>query len=181
MPRASINIRVKGAHEIRLSEEGFRRRRRGEILHLALSFVKTAEDLPRLTTYVKKALVLLGEKFSSWDLTAEFVRPLEHLFSLPEARIFFTPAAKEIFRERSILLPWKEANGKQVLRPDRMVLFEDRVVVVDFKSELSTSADVHDEYREQVKNYAQIAERLFGLPAEGYLLFILTPKVEKVY
>ena len=181
MPRASINIRVKGAHEIRLSEEGFRRRRRGEILHLALSFVKTAEDLPRLSTYVKQALVLLGEKFSSWNLTAEFVHPLEKLFSLPQARLFFSQAAKEIFRERSILLPWKEGNGKQVLRPDRMVLFKDRVVVVDFKSELPSSADVHGEYRKQVKTYAQIAEHLFGLPAEGYLLFILTPKVEKVY
>lgn len=181
MPRATVNIRVKGPHEIRLSEDGIRKRRRGEILHLALSFVKTTEDIPKLSTYVKRALVLLGEKYSSWDLEVELVCPLKEVLLLPEAELFFSPKAREIFRERSILLPGKEGSGKQVFRPDRMVLFEDRVVVVDFKSEVPASASLHDEYRNQVKNYVQLAQSLFGLPAEGYLLFIAGPKVKKVY
>lgn len=179
MPRATVNVRVKGPFRLEPYEDSLRKRRRGEILHLALSFVKTREDLPRLGTFVKRALVLLGEKYAAWNLKEDLIRPLEEVLSHDEAELFFSPAAKEIFCERSIIPPAREGK-REVFRPDRMVLFEDRVVVVDFKSE-EPAPSLLEDYRAQVKNYAGLARELFGLPAEGYLLFLAGPRVEKVF
>lgn len=179
MPRATVNVKVKGPLGLGPYEDSLRKRRRGEILHLALSFVKTREDLPRLGTFVKRALALLGEKYSAWNLEEDLIRPLEEVLSHDGTELFFSPEAKEVFCERSILLPAKEGK-REVFRPDRMIVFEDRVVVVDFKSE-EPAPSLLEDYRAQVKNYAELARELFGPPAEGYLLFLAGPRVEKVF
>ena len=176
MLRAKPELKIRGAHEIRFSKDGFRKRRRGEVLHLALSYVRTVEDILLLNTYVRRALALLGEKPSFWNLEEDFVKPLERLFSLEKTQLLFSPEAKGVYCERSILMP----QSKQVLRPDRMVLFEDQVLVVDFKSEEPSSEEIYEEYCQQVKNYTEVAGSLFRLPARGYLLFVLTPKVEEI-
>ena len=180
MPRANINVRIKNSSEVHVSEERFRARRRGEILHLALSFVRSVDDVSHLNTHVIQAMAIMGEKPSRWNLENDFIRPLKRVFSLPEVEKLFSPKAKEVLNERSILLPSKGDDGGRVLRPDRMVLFDDRVLVVDFKSEIPGDAGAYDEYRRQVKAYTKVVRLLFSLPAEGYLLFIVTPKAEKV-
>ncbi len=177
MPRATI--RIRSSDNIEINVESIRRRRRGEILHLALSCIKSLEETTSLETIVLKALSSFGEKPYFWDIENDFLRPLQRVFKLPEVQKFFSPDAKEIYRERCILA----VDGKgsfQVFRPDRIIVFDDQVIVVDFKSEIPSSIEIHNKYRDQIARYVRIVSKIFSLPTQGYLLFLLVPQVEKV-
>ena len=179
MPHKRVELMFRGAYELRLSPEGRRKRRQGEIFHLALSFVRDERDRPHLPLFVRRALALLGEKAPPAE-QERLGQHLEAIFDLPEAKLFFSPQAQEVFNERDILLPWSEGNKKQVLRPDRVVLFKDRAVVIDFKSETELSEEIRAQYHAQVRHYARLVKRLFSRPTEGYLLFVLGPRAERV-
>ncbi len=172
------HIRVKHREDIPFIEEDFRKRRRGEILHLTLSFIKTKEEVKKLPFYVRKAIFLSGEKPISWNLKEDFVKPLEKLFALSEINLFF-PAPSEnvkILRERSFL------SGIKAFRPDRVILYPEFVVVVDFKTHYPSEKEEEtlEIYQNQVCDYMKIVSQVFKLPAQGYLLFIGPPKVEKI-
>ncbi|MCX7822733.1 MAG: hypothetical protein N2260_04725 [Syntrophobacterales bacterium] len=174
MSHPIIRTRVGWPYSIELTGEWLRKRRRGEIFHLALSFINTREDKDKLEIYIKRALAMLGERSSCWKIKEDLLLPLERIFLLPEAEFIFSPEALQVFREKDILY------RVRTFRPDRMVLFDDRVVVVDFKSEFPNADKIYREYRGRIKVYSRLAKSIFHRPSEGYLLFIEESKVERV-
>ncbi len=177
MPRATI--RIRSSDDLGINIESIRKRRKGEVLHLALSCIKTLEETKFLEKVVLKALSFFGEKPHFWDIENDFIKPLQKVFKLPQVQKFFSPEVKEIYRERSILA-LNEKGVFQVFRPDRIIVFDDQVIVVDFKSERPFSSEILNKYRNQMARYVTIVSKIFNLPTEGYLLFLLVPQVEKV-
>ena len=155
-----------------------KRRKKGEILHLALSFIKTKEEAEKLPFYVKKAIFIKGEKPTNWDLEKDFVKPLEKLLSLPDADLFFPKLTKgiKVLRERSFL------SVAKAFRPDRVIIYPEFAVVVDFKTHPPSEEEreIFEIYQKQVYDYTKIVSQVFKCPVYGYLLFIEPPKVEKV-
>jgi len=174
----STTIKIRTSQEILLSEEAFRKRRQGEILHFAVSKIKTLNDIKHLRKFVLQALAFLGESPSLWNIERDFVQPLKNIFDLKEAKIFFSPKAREILCEAQILLP-KGSYSSFVLKPDRIVIFEDKALVIDFKS-TKGPIRLYQEYVVQMKNYIKVVKDLFNLPTEGYLFFIFDLKVETI-
>ncbi len=151
---------------------------RGEILHLSLSFIRDVDDISNIEDFVRRALSMMGEREDNWNVEKQFLKPLKRFFSVDDVKQFFQPEAVEVLTERNLIVP--DGGSIRVLRPDRIVVFRDRVVVVDFKSTRPFSKDVAERYRSQVAEYVNVCRSVFSLPSEGYLAFIEPPCVEPV-
>ncbi len=178
MSRISLEVKV-GRVLAPSYGEGLDARKKGEVIHLALSFVDTVEDFGRVDLFVKRAVSILGWGTEPWDLEEEFVCPIKRALSLPEALPFFSKDARLVLKERDFLFP-NPGSEPIVLRPDRVVVYGKKALVVDYKMSPPTSKEVKDLYRDQVRRYMEVVERTFGLPVEGYLFYILTPEVLRV-
>ena len=110
---------------------------KGKLIHEILSLIETAGDL---TKAVKR--IETDGKINSVE--AEKIKTeLAELFVDPEVKSWFDGTYR-VVNERNILTG---ANGLK--RPDRIMIGEDRVVVVDYKSGENES----DNYKYQLRSY----------------------------
>jgi len=172
-------IKLRHTEEIPLTEEEFLKKRRGEILHLALSFITYKEDMKDLLSHLRRALAFFGEREELWQIKEDLLPTLESVFSLKESELFFpslrSPLALfvKILKERSFFA------GNRIFRPDRVIIYPEKAVVVDFKSHLSDKA-IQETQTVQVEGYCRIVSRVYKKPAEGYLLYLQPLILKKV-
>ncbi len=168
-----------GSHLVRLrplkdpfeSGSDYRSRVKGRLLHQALYYALTNEDLKRPETLVKKAFYSLGEPMGSWDIENDFLAPLVALSSMDGVERLFPPSGVSmVFREREFLVPGHDGRF-QILRPDRVVVFEDRAIVVEFKTE-GRGDSIYRRHEKQIKTYQGVVQKFFGLPVSSYLLYL---------
>ena len=168
-----VKLRIRDSIPL---EETIASRKRGDILHRALSLVRDLNDRERAGTLVRKAIILEGERPEAWN-AEELRRELEAVLEAEWAKKVF-PNQGESLTEQAILLP--EEPGVTV-RPDRMVCLEGKVMVVDYKSKRPSSEKLLQRYKEQVRRYLEAAKEALGAEeVEGYLLFIADNVLEKV-
>jgi RecB family exonuclease len=67
------------------------------------------------------------------------------------------------------------ASDGSTLRPDRVIVREDCVVVVDYKTGKESR-----KHAEQVNHYKSQLQNIYNLPVEGYLLYTTVPKIVAV-
>ncbi|HSF53152.1 MAG TPA: UvrD-helicase domain-containing protein [Algoriphagus sp.] len=94
---------------------------------------------------------------------------LEGLFANPVFAGWFEGEGI-LLAEQGILLP----GGKQK-RPDRIILREHESVIVDFKT-----GEEFEKYRNQVREYMTLVQKLTQKPVKGYLCYLETGKIETV-
>jgi len=127
--------------------------RRGKELHEVLALVGTTDNK------------LLGVDSS------EKIKFLEELFSKKKLGFLFDPNAG-IFTEKEIV----DAEGR-TKRIDRLIVKEDEVSVVDYKS--GRIADDH--YHQQVKGYMDAVGEMYpGRAVRGFLLYLESLELEEV-
>ncbi len=168
------NITVKKRCEDYSSIQHMRSRRRGEIIHLILSLTDVLKSDLDIELFTKKALGIMGEKLENWALDRDFIEPISKFLGLPEIELFSGENAIKVFREKSILV--KEGNQFEILRPDRFLVYSDKIVVVDFKSDIPMETPY--KYITQVKKYCEILKVIYNKPVHGYIAYIPIPKVE---
>ncbi|WP_420592815.1 UvrD-helicase domain-containing protein [Robiginitalea biformata] len=130
----------------------------GNTLHLALSLIRTAADLPGVIPR------LVGEGLLPAEEKESLARLLEQVVRHPELAPYFEEGA-EIYNERDIIL-----RNKVILRPDRLVIQEGRAVIIDYKT--ARPAPGH---RDQLRGYASAIEEM-GLKIDRALLVYITDK-----
>ncbi len=183
MRQEKLSVRITHSGDMVFSEELQKKQRRGNILHLAISFIKTLKEINQVKGAVIKAMALLGEKPSLWNIEEEFVNPLKSILKNPECSEIFSPEAEEVLREKSIVLPGtrNEIFENKLVRPDRIVVLKDKIIVVDFKSIDPESSSVLKQQKAQVTNYSRTVGQIFNQKSvEGYLLYILSGNLIKV-
>jgi ATP-dependent exoDNAse (exonuclease V) beta subunit len=183
MSARSPNIAIR-RHPLALIDEPERIRatRRGEIVHCALDALGSpgsprqagaADARPPergIERAVAQAFAFLDLDRTGWNIEQDFVRPIAQAFGLPRFSAWFDPAARSL-REAEI----RDADGK-VLRPDRVIVHDDRIEVVDFKA-----GKREDAHREQVATYVALLEAIFeGRSVEGYIVYMDEPAVVRV-
>ncbi len=169
--RIDFNWNLEGIN-VKNIKNSLEQRKRGTILHLALSMVDRKSGIDNFKKLIEKALVIKGEKPQEWNCD-ELAKMLERAVDT----FFFSDDAIEIYKEREILIPM--GKGFEVLRPDRIVFFRDKVVIVDFKISRPTQ-EVGKIYRDQVIKYTKAIKSLTNKPAKGYLLYIEEAVYEEV-
>jgi ATP-dependent helicase/nuclease subunit A len=133
---------------------------KGKLIHEILSLIVTTDDLPMAL----KRMEAEGKIGS--DEAGKMAIELTELLADPEVKPWFDGTYR-VVNERSILTG---ANG--IKRPDRIMIGEDRVVVVDYKSgELES-----DNYKYQLRTYIRELKNCGFENVSGYIWYTKTNK-----
>ena len=146
--------------------ERVRLAQRGEIIHRALFFLDHYTGREDIKQALLRAFAFEGVDQARWAIERDFLNPLWAALSLAEVRPWFAQGIKNL-REAEVI----DAQG-ELHRIDRLIIEENELQVIDFKV-----ARREEGHREQVAIYQRIAEAVFRLPAQGYLLYIDEPAV----
>ncbi|MDR1102622.1 MAG: UvrD-helicase domain-containing protein [Tannerella sp.] len=141
-----------------------RQRRYGVLMHELLSGIRTAADI-RSAVAVKEA----GGEISKEE-AVEWVDRLERLLSKPEVKKWFDGSMR-VLNEAEILFD----NGKS-RRPDRVMMADDCIYVVDYKSGEQKDA----RYRRQINNYCELIRRMDFRRVNGYLWYVELDEIDEV-
>lgn len=133
------------------------KRQHGLRLHLLLSRLRTADDIPAVAS--QAAAEGLGDSAKAIE------RALSECLSQEGAREWFTPDW-HVLNERTILTTDSQGNPQR-WRPDRVITNNRRTLVIDYKTGFP-----RPEHREQVRTYMQLLSRMGYPHVEGRLWYI---------
>lgn len=141
----------------------------GRLLHTLFSAIETEDDIEDSISQ------LVFEGIIGESETEEDIRELtRHAFSLPQIKDWYSGSWK-LFNECEII--WQENGELRTRRPDRVMMRNDEIVVVDFKF-----GKTNKKYNKQVEGYMQLLARM-GYPSQnikGYLWYVKENKIEVV-
>ena len=140
---------------------------RGRMLHTLFSAIETAEDIdPAFERLIFEGVIGSNEK-------AEEIREVAHkAFSSPEIQDWYS-GEWTLFNECAII--YKEKGALQTRRPDRVMMKDGQVVVVDFKF-----GKENLQYNKQVKGYMQLLTKMGYKNITGYLWYVDEGLIVKV-
>ncbi|WP_195660071.1 exodeoxyribonuclease V subunit beta [Bacteroides nordii] len=155
---------IKGIEE---EESDDRFINRGRLLHTLFSAIETEKDID---TAIER---LIFEGVIGSRKVEEEIREVTHkAFSMPEIQEWYS-GRWQLFNECAII--YKEDGVLQTRRPDRVMMQNGQVVVVDFKF-----GKPNKKYNKQVQGYMQLLTRMGYSNISGYLWYVDESKIEKV-
>uniref|UniRef100_A0AB33JCG6 DNA 3'-5' helicase n=1 Tax=Prevotella sp. GTC17260 TaxID=3236796 RepID=A0AB33JCG6_9BACT len=144
----------------------------GNILHKLFSAINTYEDIPQVLNQLEMEGILGTEKGS---FTRERIATLiNKRFELPIIKEWFSKRWKP-FNECNILRYNQLTNMVEVRRPDRVIIHDNTVIVVDFKFGVYRS-----EYEQQIKEYITLLTDMGYTNIKGYLWFVYSNQIKEV-
>jgi ATP-dependent helicase/nuclease subunit A len=135
----------------------------GRIMHEVFSLISVPEDIGDAVS----RLVIEGK--IPENQTEVLVKKISRLISSPEVTEWFDNSSV-ILKERDILLP-----SGSTKRPDRIVLKNDRAIIVDFKFGVEKPG-----YIAQVSNYRNLMHEMGYKKVEAYLWYVDNNKIISV-
>ncbi len=151
---------IKGVNE---GESEDRFINRGRLLHTLFSAIETEKDID---TAIER-LVFEGV-IGSREMEEEIREVTHKAFSMPEIQDWYS-GRWQLFNECSII--YKEDGVLQTRRPDRVMMQDGQVVVVDFKF-----GKPNKKYNRQVQGYMQLLKRMGYGNVRGYLWYGPLPR-----
>ena len=136
----------------------------GIVLHNLLSAVRTGDELEAAVKKTVAAGILSPEE------AGRSLGLLKTRLDEVSSRHWFDGSA-EIFSELPV---FDNVNGEEY-RPDRVMVFADRVEIVDYKF-----GEESPKYRSQVRRYVDLYRRMGYKNVEGWLWYVTEGRLEKV-
>lgn len=141
--------------------------REGQLLHNLFSFIHTSDDIPSAISRLRMEGIIES------DLHEKQIHKLtEWALGHPMVKEWFSGKWK-LYNECAIL--FHKDEELQVRRPDRVMMKEDKVVVVDFKFGNPSPA-----YQEQVREYINLLKEMGHKHVQGYLWYIYKNVLEEI-
>jgi ATP-dependent helicase/nuclease subunit A len=138
---------------------------RGVLLHKALSYIKDSSE-----TEISSALNRLHlQGYITSEQLPWLEKELREIILTGEAADWFKPGSK-VMNENDIIMP-----GGLVYRPDKVILKNDKAVIIDFKSGIKLK-----EHEDQLKQYGKILFDMGYKNIEMYLYYLTEKKIIKV-
>ncbi|NDV59752.1 exodeoxyribonuclease V subunit beta [Bacteroides sp. 519] len=155
---------IQGIEE---ADSDFRFLDRGRMLHTLFSWIKSINDIgPAIEQLIFEGVI--GSKEQE-----EEIRNITHkAFSLPAVQDWYS-GEWHLFNECAII--YKENGMMQLRRPDRVMMKDGRVVVVDFKF-----GKPQKQYRKQLLEYMDLLNRMGYTNIEGYLWYVDKELIEQI-
>jgi ATP-dependent exoDNAse (exonuclease V) beta subunit len=142
---------------------------RGQLLHTLFSAIETTADIdPAIDRLCFEGII--GSRQSE----AEIRTLARRAFSLPQIADWYS-GNWQLFNECDII--WQEAGELHTRRPDRVMMRDGAIVVLDFKF-----GKPHRRHAEQVQSYLSLLTRM-GYPPEqmnGYLWYVDADRLEPI-
>ncbi len=137
-------------------------------LHEAFIKIKSRKDIP-------KAIQLLEfEGVISPKESNEIIESVEKIIALPELNLLFEEGL-QVDNQREILL-----NGADAQCPDRVVLKDGIVHIIDYKTGTSNDQNKHERNARQVRNYGKLYRQMGYEKIEMMLVYLETSEVVRV-
>jgi ATP-dependent exoDNAse (exonuclease V) beta subunit len=137
-------------------------------LHEAFIKIKTRKDIP-------KAIQLLEfEGVVSPKESEEIIELVERIINLPELKALFEEGL-QVDNQREILL-----NGVDAQCPDRVVMKDGVVHIIDYKTGTSQDQNKHEKNARQVRNYGKLYRQMGYENIELMLVYLETSEVVRV-
>jgi ATP-dependent helicase/nuclease subunit A len=163
-PRGRLRLRTGGTipdDDLKLEEPGGRAY--GIMMHELLSRVITDEDVDAAVSHVCEAGLL---PVTSRDMIAERVRSI---ISSETVREWFDGSC-DVRTEATVILP-----GGAARRPDRVMICDDTVTVVDYKF-----GEPSDRYRKQAASYRDMMRQMGYPMVKSWLWYVEKDVIEEV-
>jgi ATP-dependent exoDNAse (exonuclease V) beta subunit len=135
----------------------------GNLFHEIMSKINSISDVNKVLNEYR----LAGKITEKEEI--ELSNSINKIISQKECQLFFSEEVM-IKIEAALLL----TNGS-VLRPDRVVYFEDKVAVLDYKT-----GEANEHHHAQIYSYVNTISETTPLPVEGFLYYLDEFKLEKV-
>jgi len=167
-PPAPAQFPFSAVEDLNLEE-----RRRGEFIHRVLSFVDTLDENTEseLERIIQRVNHEMKTDYSPEAMKKSLLEFLNH----QEVSPYFKPFQGTVIKKEQ---DFSDARGN-LFRMDRVIVEEDRVSVVDYK----TGADKEAEkvYVSQLKNYTRILKDIYpGRKVEGVMAYVDLKEMIKV-
>lgn len=162
--RKFLNIRKRGEDFFSRESKQQRGINKGKLIHEILSLIETSADLGKAVKRVETEGKIGAQE------AGKMVEELTGLLNDPEVKSWFDGTFR-VVNERSILTG---LNGLK--RPDRIMIGDDRVVVVDYKSGETES----DKYKYQLLSYIRELKNCGYRNISGYIWYTRSNKRVKV-
>jgi ATP-dependent exoDNAse (exonuclease V) beta subunit len=158
-----LNLRKRNEHFFVADELASTKINKGRIFHEVLARISSTADVePAVNELVFRGLVQSSEG-------EQMMQQLHELVTDPEVKTWFD-GSYHVLNERSLL------TGKELKRPDRIMLNDEEVIVVDYKS----GEKELDKYHSQVRSYVNELKRCGYSNVSGYIWYTQTNKRVKV-
>ena len=142
--------------------------RQGQLLHTLFASIDTREDLPSAIERL-----LFEGVIESAEKAEEIRKVAERALSLKEVKDWYS-GEWTLYNECSII--YNDEQGKmQTRRPDRVMMKDDEVVVVDFKF-----GKKKPEYSTQVREYMSLLSEMRYTDIKGYIWYVYSGELENV-
>ncbi|CAH0995839.1 ATP-dependent helicase/nuclease subunit A [Emticicia aquatica] len=141
---------------------------KGNKVHSAFAKIKTKNDVP------KAIQSLEFEGIISQKEGTEISEAIEKVINLPELAPLFEEGL-QIENEREIIVP----NG-EMQRPDRVVIKDGIVHIIDYKTGKSTDPKLQEKYARQVRSYAKLYQQMGYENVAMMLVYLETNEVVRV-
>jgi len=132
----------------------------GKLLHECLALLDVSDHAERIIDRV-----LAGGSHST-EHKNKLLLDIQKVMETPHSQAWFD-SKNRIFREQELV-----ASSGETMRPDRVVVMQDKVIVIDYKSGAENK-----KHHEQVESYKHELFKLYELPVEGYLLYTEGPTI----
>jgi ATP-dependent exoDNAse (exonuclease V) beta subunit len=140
---------------------------RGSILHQLFSTIRTKADIePSIQSLMAEGII--GGIISEEEIRQE----VKQAFSLPEVQPWYD-GSWQLFNECEII--WMTEDGIQQRRPDRVMLRNNEMIVVDFKFGKPKSS-----HERQVQTYIHLLSRMGYQNITGYLWYVDEKLIKKI-
>lgn len=140
---------------------------RGRLLHTLFSAIRMEEDIDAAIER------LIFEGVIGTHEAEEEVRTLTRkAFTLPQVKDWYS-GRWQLFNECAII--YQEKGVLQTRRPDRVMMQDNQVVVVDFKF-----GKPNKKYNKQVQEYVQLLTRMGYSNITGYLWYVAEESIELI-
>lgn len=142
--------------------------RQGQVMHKLFSMIGTSKDIPVAIARLRMEGIIESDKHA--EQTLKLVNwALKH----PQAKEWFTDQWT-LYNECAILHR-NEKGEMKTYRPDRVMMKDGVVIVVDFKF-----GKPDTEYNRQVKNYMNLIQKMGYGQVSGYLWYVFNNKLEEI-
>ncbi len=141
----------------------FTERERGEIVHALMERINSPQDVVEVFAHISTTKL-------NRDDCQRLIHNLKAIFSQEQVLECYSDKAL-ILNESEII--YKENGITKILRPDRVVLLEDKIVVIDYKT-----GNKRKEYQAQVNTYARFLEPIYLKKARKMIFYLDLGEVE---
>ena len=158
-----VKLRNSGEDFLIRGEQSSSTKNKGKIIHQILASVNRLKDVE------PACLKALAEGIIDEAEMTEILDALKNSFENPLIANWFNGKYK-VINERNLL------SREKILRPDRIMFYENQAIVVDYK----TGNKKSENYNYQVKRYAKVLKETGFEKVSGFLWYINQNEVEKV-